>query len=134
MSDTLITRFRRWFEYEEDAHAKVLASLDTIPSDRRDGPEYRKAVSLFAHIVMGRRIWLGRLRDLKTWMLEDFGRWYERELPPSTARDLLSRCGYSRMNVFVASAFWHLWAHDYWYPDGGFQALKRFAAEARPPG
>jgi phytoene dehydrogenase-like protein len=26
------------------------------------------------------------------------------------------------MNVFVASAFWHLWAHDYWYPEGGLQA------------
>jgi phytoene dehydrogenase-like protein len=66
---------------------------------------------------------LGRLRDLKTWMLEDFERWYERELPPSVARDLLSRCGYTGMNVFVASAFWHLWAHDYWYPEGGLQAL-----------
>jgi phytoene dehydrogenase-like protein len=66
---------------------------------------------------------LARVRDLRTWLFEDFGRWYERELPPSTARDLLSRCGYSRMNVFVASAFWHLWAHDYWYPDGGLQAF-----------
>jgi phytoene dehydrogenase-like protein len=27
------------------------------------------------------------------------------------------------MNVFVASAFWHLWAHDYWYPEGGLQAF-----------
>lgn len=61
MADQLITRFRRWFEYEQDAHAKVLASLDTVPADRRAGPEYRKAVSLFAHIVAGRRIWLGRL-------------------------------------------------------------------------
>jgi phytoene dehydrogenase-like protein len=66
---------------------------------------------------------LARLRDLPTWLFEDFGRWYERELPPSAARDLLSRCGYSRMNVFVASAFWHLWAHDYWYPLGGMQAF-----------
>jgi len=61
MADVLIARFRQWFEYEEDAHAKVLASLDTIPADRREGPEYRKAVSLFAHIVAARRVWLGRL-------------------------------------------------------------------------
>ncbi len=66
---------------------------------------------------------LAHLRDLRTWLLEDFDRWYERELPPSAARDLLSRCGYSRMNVFTASAFWHLWAHDYWYPQGGLQAF-----------
>ena len=69
------------------------------------------------------RALLGHLRDLRTLLLEDFGRWYERELPPSAARDLLSRCGYTRMNVFVASAFWHLWAHDYWYPEGGLQGF-----------
>jgi phytoene dehydrogenase-like protein len=73
---------------------------------------------------------LGHLRDLRTWLLEDFDRWYERELPPSAARDLLSRCGYSRMNVFVASAFWHLWAHDYWYPEGGLQPFFQRWVEA----
>jgi phytoene dehydrogenase-like protein len=65
--------------------------------------------------------WLRRLAELRTLLLEDAGEWYERQLPPSGARDLLARCGYTRMNVFVASAFWHLWAHDYWYPEGGLQ-------------
>ncbi len=65
------------------------------------------------------------LGDLRTLLLEDAERWYERELPPSGARDLLARCGYTRMNVFVASAFWHLWAHDYWYPEGGLQGFWR---------
>lgn len=64
-----------------------------------------------------------RLRDLRTLLLDDFGAWYARELAPSGARDLLSRCGYTRMNVFVASAFWHLWANDYWYPEGGLQGF-----------
>lgn len=64
-----------------------------------------------------------RLRDLRTLLVDDFGAWYARELPPSGARDLLSRCGYTRMNVFVASAFWHLWANDYWYPEGGLQGF-----------
>ncbi len=63
------------------------------------------------------------LRELRTLLLEDAGEWYQRALPPSGARDLLARCGYTRMNVFVASAFWHLWAHDYWYPVGGLQAF-----------
>ena len=61
MADELIARFRRWFEYEQDVHAKVLESLETVPADRRAGPEYRKAVSLFAHVVAARRMWLGRL-------------------------------------------------------------------------
>jgi uncharacterized damage-inducible protein DinB len=61
MSDPLIARFRRWFDYEEDSHAKVVASLDTVPTERKAGAEYRKAVAIFAHVVMARRIWLGRL-------------------------------------------------------------------------
>ena len=75
------------------------------------------------------------LRDLRTLLLDDFTGWYERQLPPSGARDLLSRCGYTRMNVFVASAFWHLWAHDYWYPEGGLQAwLDRWVERLRERG
>ncbi len=61
MANELTDRFRRWFEYEQDAHAKVLASFDTVPPDRRDSPEFRKAVSLLAHIVGARRVWLGRM-------------------------------------------------------------------------
>jgi uncharacterized damage-inducible protein DinB len=60
MADELISRFRRWFEYEQDAHAKVVGSLGTVPADRRAGPEYRKAVGLLAHVVAARRVWLGR--------------------------------------------------------------------------
>jgi uncharacterized damage-inducible protein DinB len=60
MADELVSRFRRWFEYEQDAHAKVVASLGTVPTDRRAGPEYRKAVGLLAHVVAARRVWLGR--------------------------------------------------------------------------
>jgi uncharacterized damage-inducible protein DinB len=61
MADGMIDRYRRWFAYERDAHAKVFASLETVPPDRRDGPEFRRAVSLAAHIVAARRLWLGRL-------------------------------------------------------------------------
>jgi uncharacterized damage-inducible protein DinB len=61
MSTSLHDRYRRWFEYENDAHAKVLASFDTVPPDRRPSPEYRRAVSLIAHIVEARKVWLGRM-------------------------------------------------------------------------
>ena len=76
-----------------------------------------------------------QLQDLPTLLLTDFKDWYERHLPPSGVRDLLSRCGYTRMNVFVASAFWHLWAHDYWYPEGGLQPwLDRWVARLQERG
>lgn len=61
MADGLSARFRRWFDYERDAHARVFGSLATVPEGRRDGHEYRKAVDLLAHIVAARRIWLARI-------------------------------------------------------------------------
>src|SRR5438093_5291710 len=60
MAEELAGRFRRWFEYEKDAHAKVIRSLETVPADRRSSPEYRRAVGLLGHLVMARRLWLGR--------------------------------------------------------------------------
>jgi uncharacterized damage-inducible protein DinB len=61
MASGAIDQYRRWFAYERDAHAKVLSSFDTVPADRRATPEYRKAVTLLAHIVEARRVWLSRL-------------------------------------------------------------------------
>jgi uncharacterized damage-inducible protein DinB len=58
---SMADRFRRWFEYEKDSHAKVLASLQAVPMHLRDSDEYRKAVSLLAHIVLARWLWLVRL-------------------------------------------------------------------------
>ena len=57
----MIERYRRWFEYEQDAHDRVLDSFQTVPAERRHAPEFRKAVALLAHIVAARRLWLGRL-------------------------------------------------------------------------
>jgi len=56
----VVDRYRRWFEYEQDAHAKVIASLETVPVDRRESAEFRRAVSIFAHIVAARKVWLFR--------------------------------------------------------------------------
>jgi uncharacterized damage-inducible protein DinB len=58
---TQADRYRRWFDYERDAHAKVIASLETVPAANRLSPEYRKAVDLLEHIVGARRVWLFRL-------------------------------------------------------------------------
>jgi uncharacterized damage-inducible protein DinB len=54
-------QYRRWFEYEQDVHAKVLQALASVPSERRSGPEYRKAVQLLGHLVAARQVWLFRL-------------------------------------------------------------------------
>lgn len=61
MATGKIACYRRWFEYEQDAHEKVFASLATVPEQRRQSSEYRKAASWMAHLVAARKLWLGRL-------------------------------------------------------------------------
>ena len=56
----MIDRYRRWFDYEKDSHAKTLASLYAVPAKLRDGEAFRKAVYLMGHIVAARRMWLFR--------------------------------------------------------------------------
>lgn len=38
-------------------------------------------------------------------------------------RNWLTYVGYYRMPYLFFAGFWHLWAHDYWYPRGGMQRL-----------
>lgn len=57
---SLIDRYRRWFDYEQDAHAKVVASLRTVPEHQRGNTSYQKALDLLAHIAAARSLWLYR--------------------------------------------------------------------------
>ena len=61
MARELAGRFQRWFEYERDAHAKVLRSLESVPAARRSSPEFQRAVALLAHVAAARRLWLVRI-------------------------------------------------------------------------
>src|SRR5207244_4303332 len=60
---TMIERLRRWFEYEKDSHALVLAALEEIPEEKRGTPEYAKASGLLAHVALARWLWLVRLGE-----------------------------------------------------------------------
>jgi uncharacterized damage-inducible protein DinB len=57
----MVERFRRWFEYEKEAHAKTLLSFQTVTDAETASPSYQKALTLFAHIVAARKLWLYRL-------------------------------------------------------------------------
>lgn len=61
MSEVLIERFRRWFDYERNAHSLALFSLRGVAEELRARPEFAKAVSLLGHLVAARRVWLFRL-------------------------------------------------------------------------
>jgi uncharacterized damage-inducible protein DinB len=65
MIDSMIERYRHWFEYEKDSHAKTLASLNAVPEELRTSEEFRKAVYLMGHIVAARRMWLFRFGVVK---------------------------------------------------------------------
>lgn len=56
----LAERFRRWLELEQTAHERVLAAFDTVPADRRQDPEYGRAIDLLAHVAAARGLWLAR--------------------------------------------------------------------------
>jgi uncharacterized damage-inducible protein DinB len=58
---TLADRFRRWYEYERECNAKTLAMLESVPAERRNTPEFQKAVDRMAHLVSARQRWLSRL-------------------------------------------------------------------------
>jgi uncharacterized damage-inducible protein DinB len=61
MASNQVEQYRRWFQYEKDAHARVVRSLESVPVERRTGREFRRAVTLFAHMAAARRVWLCRL-------------------------------------------------------------------------
>lgn len=56
----MVDRFRRWFEQECDAMVRTMASLESVPENSRDAPEFRKAMNIVAHMVVARSIWLKR--------------------------------------------------------------------------
>jgi uncharacterized damage-inducible protein DinB len=61
MADGMPSRYRRWFDYEKDAHERVIASLASVPVEHHDLRAYRKAVDLLGHLAAARHLWLHRL-------------------------------------------------------------------------
>ena len=60
MQNITIEQYKTWFEYEKNAHAKTIASFNTIPEVGKQTKEFQKAVDLFAHIIGARILWLYR--------------------------------------------------------------------------
>ena len=65
-------KYRRWFEYERDSHAKTMASLTSVPDRLRSAAEFQKAVDLMAHMVAARMMWLFRFGAAKEGISELF--------------------------------------------------------------
>lgn len=72
MTMSNVSRWQRWFSYEQDVHQQVLASIQTVPEEKRSAPAYQKAVDLFAHIIAARQMWLFRFGVADDWLQELF--------------------------------------------------------------
>jgi uncharacterized damage-inducible protein DinB len=57
----MIDRFRHWLTYEIDSHDKALASLRSVPAERRSEEPYQRALSIMGHVLAARQLWLFRL-------------------------------------------------------------------------
>ncbi len=65
MSTAMIDRYRLWFEYEKDSHAKTLDSLKAVVEELQQAEAFLKAVYLMGHIIAARRLWLFRFSVTK---------------------------------------------------------------------
>ncbi|MFW5728989.1 MAG: phytoene desaturase family protein [Spirochaetota bacterium] len=45
-------------------------------------------------------------------------------------RNWLTNIGYYKMPFLFFAGFWHIWAHDYWYPKGGMQHMLNLLGES----
>lgn len=147
MADSSIHYFRRLFEYERNSNAKSLASLETVPTERRGEPAFRRALDLHAHVAASRLMWLHRLgadpdapetynpanlsfpevRALVGRMEEGWATFLER-LPEEAMEEVLEYDSMSsgRFRSSMSEIFTHLAGHT-WYHRGQIATLVRAA-------
>ncbi len=56
-----LARFRRWYDYERDCNAKVMAMLESVPAGGRSSEAFVRALDKAAHVQAARLMWLHRL-------------------------------------------------------------------------
>ena len=71
----LLTRYRELYDYERACNAKMLAMIESVPSEHRSDPRFQRAINLAAHLAACRENWL-------TWMAGEecaIAPWFEAE-------------------------------------------------------
>ncbi len=70
--------------------------------------------------LLGNAKWLPKLRN---WLTYSYREKVCSVIQDPGLRNWFTRIGYYKMPYLFFSGFWHIWAHDYWYPVGGMQAF-----------
>ncbi len=80
---------------------------------------------------------IGHFARMAPWLakLRKWTRFAYREKVCSAVRDpglrnWLTNIGYYKMPFLFFAGFWHIWAHDYWYPKGGMQQMLDVMADS----
>ena len=92
METSFAAHFRRLFDYERDAHQKILASLAAVPAKARD-TTFQEALDLFGHVLAARLLWLARF---------GVGQQPETAFPKNTSLEELSQ---------LAASMHSTWSH-----------------------
>ncbi len=58
---SVISRYRHWYQHEQDCNAKLLTMLRSVPTEAQKDPRYQRAVDLAAHLAACRENWLDRM-------------------------------------------------------------------------
>lgn len=134
--NSLSDRFRQWFEHEKDSNAKILAMLESVPTEKHADPDYAKALGKAAHIAVARQIWYYRvgqstmmptdffpkmtLEEIKALFVEIEGQW-SKYLASITDDDLAKPIDYirqgNRMRYHLEGALTQVNGHA-WYHRG----------------
>ncbi len=93
---SLADHYRRWFRYEQDAHAKTLRSLEDAAASAQGTADFAKCVDLMAHVAAARQMWLWRLGGTQQRPLEVFPR--NLGLPEAETRDRKRACRVVRLS------------------------------------
>ncbi len=65
----------------------------------------------------------GWLPKLRKWLRFDYREKVCSVIRNPDLRNWFVNIGYYKMPFLFFAGFWHIWAHDYWYPGGGMQAM-----------
>src|SRR5438045_8075531 len=94
----MIERYREGYEHERDCNEKMLAMIESVPTDRRNDSRFSRTVDLAAHLAACRENWLDRM----TANGENQVAWWAPNVPLETLRPRFAHIE-SRWTDYLAS-------------------------------
>lgn len=84
--ETLIARYRHWYDHEKYANEKMIAMLQSVPETGRTDPRFTRAVKLAAHLAACRANYVEILQGREPKM-----EWWPEDVPFDSLRSLFEK-------------------------------------------